>query len=255
MNALIPLRAEVLKTRRTAAFYLALFAGAFSPFMSMLDTLIGEGISPDDRGRYLQKMFVDKFEITGILIFPFFIILACTLLAQIEYRNNAWKQVLTAPQRRGSVFGAKYANVHRLILTFLLVNQLCVGLEAVIVHFKHPSLNLLLQPVDWLLVLTTVLNSYVALLALVSIQFWLGLRFRNFIAPIGIGVGLWFIGTLLLLNYESPMAAYFPYSYHVYAAFPKFSAQFETVRWMSLVYAVGFGALGYLDFRKRRMTA
>lgn len=255
MNLLIPFRSEIIKTRRTASFYLTVFAGAFNPFMSLLDTLIGEGIAPDDRDQYLTKLFVDKFEMTGILVFPFFIMLATTLLAQVEYRNNTWKQILTAPQSRGSVFLAKYANVHRLILTFLIINQLFVLLEAVILHFKEPSMNLFGQPLSGIQVVTNILNSYVALLGMLSIQFWLGLRFRNFIVPLAAGIGLWFFGTLLLMNYESPWAAYFPYSYHVYSAFPKFQSQLDTVRWMSVVYALLFGVIGYIDFRNRRMTA
>jgi lantibiotic transport system permease protein len=254
MNLLISLRSERAKTKRTAALYFTLAAAAFSPLMSMLD-LIFDGVEGDHKKDIFNELFTTKFMMTGAVILPWFIILACTLLPQIEYKNNTWKQVLTSPQTRANVFLAKFINVHLLIFLFLLTNKLLMLVGAVILHFMEPSLNVLSQPLDRPAILTTVLNSYLALFALSAIQFWLGLRFRNFIAPIAIGISLWFVGSVLVLQVKSPLAEYFPYSYHMYASFPEFkNKDISMIHWASAVYSVLFLVTGFLSFKKRRMN-
>lgn len=253
MNLLVSLRAEILKTKRTASFYLTFIAGAIGPVMSLLDLLF-DGVSTDDRHIILNKMFTANFQMTGFLLFPMFIVLVCTLLPQIEYKNNAWKQVLTSPQTKGNVFVAKFLNVHLLILVFLVTNQLCMFIAAVVLHLTEPSLHVLNQPLNGKEVLMTLVNGYVVLLAICTLQFWMGIRFKNFIVPIAVGISLWFIGSLLVLQSGLSIAAYFPYSFHVYGSFPKYKQQLPAVEWTSLGYAVLFFIAGFADFKKRRMN-
>jgi hypothetical protein len=255
MNLLISLRSERIKIKRSASFYLAFGAAVFTPFVNTLD-LIFDGVGPEHRKTIFNEMFTSRFGTTGALAFPIFIILICTLLPQIEYKNNTWKQVLTSPQTKGNVFLAKFINVQLLIFLFLLANQLLVLVSAVIVHFAEPSLNLLNQPLNGSQIAATLLNSYVALLAITAIQFWLGLRFRNFIVSIGIGMGLWFMGTIMVTQMKLDFIQYFPYSFHMFVSFPKFQLQDLTVvHWSSVGYTALFLLIGYLNFKKRRMSS
>lgn len=254
MKLLIALRCEILKTKRTSAFYLALGAAAFAPFTSLLDLAL-DGISAEDRADILNRMLVRKFEMTNILTLPVFIILCGILLHQLEYRNNTWKQVLCSPQTKANVFAAKFINVQLLILTFLVVNQLLMFVAVVILHFAEPSLNVLSQPLNVKAMLITVTNAYLSLFAISAIQFWLGLRFRNFMAPLAIGIGCWFFGFILIMQSQFGIAAYFPYSYHVYGNLPFIGGRFTSAIWPSLAYSAFFLVLGYFDFRRRRMNA
>jgi hypothetical protein len=251
MSLLISLRSENLKTKRTAAFYLTIIAAIFGPFMSLLDVVLSEGISAEDGKTIFNKMMIEKFQMTGLVMFPLFVVLICTLLPQIEYKNNGWKQVLTSPQTKGNVFIAKFINTHTLILLFLVTNQLAVFLNVVVLHFREPSLNVLNQPLNGYAILANVVNIYVALLAMSSIQFLLGLRFKNFIVPIAVGISCWIIGTILVMEYKSNFAVYFPYSFHVFGSFPEYKPQLNTIRWASVVYAVLFLVLGFIDFNRR----
>jgi hypothetical protein len=192
---------------------------------------------------------------TGAVILPWFIILACTLLPQIEYKNNTWKQVLTSPQTKANVFLAKFINIQLLIFLFLVTNQLLMLVDAVILHFIEPSLHVLNQPLNSSAIVATLVNSYVALLAICVIQFWLGLRFKNFIIPIAIGISLWFIGSILVMQTKSAFAEYFPYSFHMYASFPQFKHKdLSSIHWTSVGHAVLFLLVGFLDFRRKRMN-
>jgi hypothetical protein len=254
MNLLIALRSEILKTKRTAAFYSAILAGVFGPFASMLD-LVFDGVPKEDRNIILQKIFTSKFQMTQFVMLPLFIILICTLLPQTEYKNNAWKQVLSSPQTKLNLYLARFLNIQLLILVFLGTNQLGMFVDALILHFKDPSLHIFQQPINGRDAVMTVVNSYIAMLAICSIQYWLGIRFKNFIAPIGIGFCLWFAGTLLVMQSNSGLVAFFPYSFHVYGNFPKYHPQFSIVGLTSFLYAIAFFLVGFLDFRRRRMTA
>src|SRR5690606_25656655 len=99
-----------------------------------------------------------------------------------------WKQVLTSPQTKSNVFAAKFINIQLLIGVFLITNLLLMFICTIVLHFMEPSLNVLNQPLNGYNVFMTRVISYVALLAICCIQFWLGLKFKNFIIPIAIGI-------------------------------------------------------------------
>lgn len=252
MSLLISLRSEILKTKRTAAFYLALGAATFGPFASMLDLTL-DGIDPGSRNFLFSKMLVEKFDMSAAMMLPIFIMLACTLLSQIEYKNHTWKQVLAAPQSKANIFLAKFINVHFLIITFLVMNFIMMFTVVVLLHFMDPSLDIFNQPINGMEVLMTRVKAYVALLALSSIQFWLGLRFKNFIAPIGIGMGLWLAGTIMVFEAQSGIVEYIPYCYHAFLVNDQFKPANNTYQFLSVGYAILFLVIGFWEFRGKRM--
>ena len=254
MSLSLSLRSEILKSKRTASFYLTLVAAAVIPFIFMLDATV-DGVSPENRGIIFNKMFIEGFRMTGFMILPMFVVLICTLLPQIEFKNNAWKQVLTSPQEKSSVFIAKFINIHFFIVLFLVANLIFMFLAAVVFHFVQPALHVLNQPLDTYSIFKNIVNTYIALLALCTIQFWLGLKFKNFIAPIAVGISLWIIGSMLVMQFNSSFAIYFPYSFHVYNAFPQYSSSVAKVEWVSAAYAIVFLFVGFLDFKTRKIKS
>jgi hypothetical protein len=253
MNLLPALRSEFLKTKRTASFYLAIVAAAFGPLMTLLDIMLDEGIPASARNHFFNKLFIDKFQMTGLLAFPLFLILICTLLPQIEYKNNTWKQVLTSPTTKADVFVAKFINIQLLVLVFFIINFVFTFVCALAVHFKDPSLHLLSQPLDGYAIALLRLNTYLVLLGLCALQYWLGLQFKNFIIPIGIGVALYFAGTLLVMQLQQSRILYLPYTMFLYNGLPEYAPFVSGMNWYSLGYTVVFLALGFLGFRKKRM--
>jgi hypothetical protein len=127
-------------------------------------------------------------------------------------------------------------------------------LGAVILHFMEPALDVMNQPVDVKEIFKVRVIAYVALLAMCALQFWLGLRMKNFITPIGIGIALWITGTILVTEVKADFAEYFPYSYHVITNSSKTKLESNNYLWFSLGYAVLFLVLGLLDFRRKRIS-
>jgi hypothetical protein len=252
MNLLISLRSEIIKTRRTAAFYLALIAAGLIAFIFLLDVSF-DGVSPENRQDALNSLMKEAFGILNILIFPMFIILLCTLLPQIEYRNGTWKQVFASPQPKLRIFIARFLAVQLMVLFFLLLFNIFIGIAAVAIHFMDPSLDLLNQPINGEVVIMYSVKAYIASLAVCAVQFWLGLRFRNFILPIAIGFSLWLVGTMMAMEFHTSNGHFFPYTFFVYSFFPGFLAHLTFVQIASPVYMLIFLFLGYLDFRRGRL--
>lgn len=253
MSLYTSLRSELLKTKRTAPLYFTFAAAAFGPFMSMLD-LVLDGVAEEHTKDIFNEMFTTKFMMPSIVVLPLFIILLCTLLPHMEYKNNTWKQVLISPQTKVNIFLAKYINIQLLIGVFLITDLLLTTISAVVLHITEPGLNVLNQPLDGYAIMMSRLSAYAALSGICAIQFWLGLVFRNFIIPIAIGIALWFIGSILVLELQSDFVAYFPYSFHAYGKLPKYDPLFNEAGLTSIVYAVIFLTAGFLGFRKRRLN-
>ncbi len=253
MSLLISLRSELLKTR-TASLYLTLIGAAVGPVIYLLNVLIDENEIDASEKDPLNALFKILSEMNGTALFPLFVILICTLLPQIEYRNNTWKQVFASPQTKVNVFLAKFMNVHLLMLVFLIATHLFIFLAIAGINFIKPTLNLFKHPLNGIAILVNAANAYILLLAVCAIQFWIGLRFRNFIVPIGIGFALWLIGTIMAVQYKSNLVFYFPYSFPAFPVSTKLKSQLTQVAWTSLGYALLFLIAGFFDFRRRTVS-
>jgi len=256
MNLLISLRSEVLKTKRTAAFYFTLIGAAVVPFMFLLNAFT-DGL-PDENQSVkdpLNAVFKVASQMNGFAIFPLFVVLLCTLLPQVEYKNNTWKQVLTSPKTKADIFLAKFLNILLLLITFQVATYLFMWIVIIAIHFILPELNLLQQPLDGSVPLVNAANSIITVLAICTIQFWIGLRVKNFLVPIAVGLVLWLTGTVMVFEYHSDIAYYYPYSFQIFPYLPSLKPALNQIAWTSLGYAVFFLFVGFLDFRRRRMNA
>ncbi|RYY56038.1 MAG: hypothetical protein EOO09_08005 [Chitinophagaceae bacterium] len=247
MSLLIAFRAEILKTRKTVAFYCTLIAAAFIPVIYALN-IFTHGLPDEDQSVKdpLNSIFNGSGVINTIAIFPLFVVVLCTLLAQIEYRNQAWKQVLSAPHTKANIFLSKFLTVQLMMVLFIVATHAFMWLVAVTAHYKLPGLHILDRPFDAGRIYQGLLNMYVSTLALCAIQFWISIRFKNFIIGIAVGLALWLVGTLLALEMKSPMAGYFPYS------FPSMSVKLDSSAFnlRSLGSAFVILLVGFLEFRR-----
>ncbi|PZR28776.1 MAG: hypothetical protein DI535_04935 [Citrobacter freundii] len=253
MSLIVSLRSEVLKSKRTAAFYFTLLGAAVIPVI-LLFTIIAHGLPDEEKTSKdpINALFNLSSDMTGLALFPLFIVLICTLLPQIEFKNSTWKQVFTSPQRKEDVFSAKFLNIHLLMVLFLIASHLFVWIVVIAAHFILPKFNILGHSFNFTKVLEDNAHAYLAGLAICAIQFWIGLRSRNFIAPVAIGLLLWLIGTVLVLEYHSPASPYFPYCFSAIRFSSEFSPRIKEVEWISFGYSVLFLILGLADFKRRR---
>lgn len=254
MNYLSTLRGEIIKIKRTSLLYFTFLAAAFTPAIMLLDNIDG---TPDkDFGLVdpYKAFYLGTFPFIAFILLPLFIVLITTLLIQIEYKSNTWKQVLASPQYLHSVLLSKFIVVQGLtILMLLIFNVFMIGVAAAI-DYNYPQFSILnyLKSFDRLWYLNA--RTYVATFGMSALQFWLALRFRNFIAPLGIGLVCCVMSPILLLElkWENVMDK-FPHALSIVVGVKQFEKIHVWAQWISVMYMVIFLVLAYLDFNRKTM--
>lgn len=187
----------------------------------------------------------------AFLFLPFFYILASTLQMQLEVKNNAWKQVLASPQSFFHILLAKYMVIHVLALGFLILFNACMVMGCVFIDLIH-GVNFLADLNRWPELLELNLMAYGSSIGISALSFWLALRFKNFIAPIAIGILLWLIGPTAALELKLP---HFD-KYIFVLPFTIVAKKVETTRLLyqllSLGYGVLFFSIAYVEFVLQR---
>lgn len=257
MSLLISLQSESIKIKRSAAFYLCFIVAAIVPLILFFDVA-----TPSDDGTHVDKqMSMEKYfgmgqQVFNFIFLPLFIILISTLLMQIEYRNNTWKQVLTSPQKIINVFLSKFITLHLLIILFIATFVILILTGAFILDLIHP--DLFKNDFNLQKVLLGNVVAYVSVIGLSAIQFWLALRFKNFIAPLAIGFCLWFMAPLMLFSLDWGFADRYPYSFPILLAEMsemKTKPDVPLLQMLSIGYGLFFLVVAFIEFKVRRVRA
>ncbi|HEY1020666.1 MAG TPA: ABC transporter permease [Flavisolibacter sp.] len=252
MNIAVSFRSELLKIKRTSLWYALVLIALVAPVIMILSHLD----DPASVTRLSAEPWARAYRLGGqmfnILLLPLFIVLACTLLPQVEYRNNAWKQVLASPQSYIQLFLAKLAVPLFLLLLFMLLFNGLLLLAVYVLGIMYPQLRVAEQAIDWNAVLRFNGQTIGAILGLLSFQFWMGLRSRSFLVPIGLGVGLWILSAMLVFEYKWAYAERFPFAFPFLNVYPKYAEKVPTMLWVSAGYFLLFILLAFVEFRVRR---
>lgn len=256
MNFLISIRTELIKNRRTAAFWLSFIGAAMIPFLFFLMYMIKphlnyERYSTEPWTRYLTE----AWQGFAFFLLPMFVILICSLIPQIEFKNNTWKQVFASPQTIGNIFFSKYISILIMIVSLFIFFNIFMILSAIIPNLFYPKFKFLSSPIDWASLAKLNIKIFTALLGIIAIQYWLGLRFKNFIAPIGIGMGLLVMSVVAHPWEHIDKVPYaFPFLTFMISAGerPQPHGFFSNHELNSMVWFVCFTLLAFADMRYRK---
>lgn len=255
MNIAVSFRSELLKIKRTSVWYALVLLALTAPVIMILSHLD----DPAEVARLAAEPWTRAYRLGGqmfnILLLPLFAVLVCTLLPQLEYRNNAWKQVLASPQSYGQLFLAKLAVPLFLLLLFMLLFNGGLLLAVYVLGLGYPEIRAAEHTIDWNAVLRFNGQTVGAILGLLSFQFWMGLRSRSFLLPIGLGVGLWMLSGMLVFEYKWAFADRLPFAFPFLNVHPKFADKVPTMLWYSAGYFLLFLVLAFINFRFRKPKA
>ena len=211
MKFIYSLQSEWLKTKRSAASWLCLIGGLFIPTIYLIAFLYKhktiEGI--DGKGAWMIH-FGSLMTNMQMFLLPMGVILASSLITQMEFKNNTWKQLHTTPQSLTTIFLSKFTVIALMTAKFFLFFNLGIIISGLI-----PSLifngRMPEETFPWKFFIEENTYVFMACLPIIAIQFLISLQFKNFLVAIGIGlVGL--IGTLIGLgNWDQLYVS--PYSY------------------------------------------
>jgi lantibiotic transport system permease protein len=236
-------QSEWLKSRRSLTSWLVIIGGFFLPVIFLIGRIVysektaAESASPE----FWQNLSSQCWQLMAIFLLPMGIILATSLITQIEFRNNTWKQVHTTPQSYSVIFWGKLTVIIVMLLQFFILFNIGIFLAGAIPALLFSSVDYPPQPFPFRYFLENNLRFFTASLPIVGMQYLISLQFRNFFVPLGAGIGL-LLASLTVLEWE--YGYLLPYSYSPYNFFILRGADMKALAGTDLEwYALGYFAL------------
>lgn len=248
MNVLIAsLLAEWTKIKRSAAWWLVITGGLLIPVILLIGRIYNHELLPAENaapGVWI-KLYSRAWTYMGTLLLPMGVILVTSLVAQVEVRNNAWKQVHSAPLPYATLFFSKLTVILSLLLLgFLLFNLAVFCMITLPALFYRdvffptaafPIKNILQGNAKFLL----------DMLPIVALQFLLSLQFRNFLLPIGAGFGL-YVASMIGMNWKHGYILPYIYSSYEFSGKTTIGNTNLNFHWLPLVYGLVFTTVSYI---------
>ncbi|WP_158884144.1 ABC transporter permease [Rhodanobacter sp. L36] len=246
---------EWLKTRHSLAGWLVLGGSLFTPLVVIVARLVQHErlVHINAANGFWLSLWQSSWQSMAIFFLPLFAILITSLITQIEHRNNAWKQVHALPLHPSAIFLSKLAVIVVLIVQFFVLFNVGIWLSAIVPtllvavapypHDSLPSARFLHDDTMY----------FIDCLPIVALQYLLGLRFRNFLVPLGVGFLMW-IGALAALSWKYGYVIPYTYSMLEYLKHDPGKAIIPNVdiHAYALGYAVAFTVAGYVLFRSMK---
>lgn len=234
-------RSEWLKTKNSAASWLCIIGGFLIPLLYCINFFrTGQSIAREANAEiwevYLKQLWMNM----SFFLLPVGVMLAASLIAQVEFRNNTWKQLNVTPQKYLTIYAAKLSVLLLMTFKFFLFFNIGVILSAVIpclvLDHRFPH-----QTIPWAHFLKVNGYYWLSCIPIIMFQYIISFRIKNFIAPLGIGLGGVVI-TLIALKWKY---IYFsPYSYSMLYSRGG-DVVVNTVIIYSTIYFLLFAVTGY----------
>jgi lantibiotic transport system permease protein len=186
------LQSEWIKTRRSTASWLVIIGAFFIPLIIVTMRLIKADRLPGiyNSVDFLERTFVQNWQVMAFFLLPMGVILATSLITQLEYRNNTWKQLHTTPHGYSTIFFAKLTVIILMMLQFFVLFNIGIYLSAAIPALLVKGISMPVKLFPYLFFLKTNALFFVDCLPIIALQYLVSLQFKNFLVPLGFGIGL-----------------------------------------------------------------
>jgi hypothetical protein len=127
-------------------------------------------------------------------------------------------------------------------------------LSGVMTNLLDSRFHFLENSIDWQTLAKMTFKSYLSILGISAIQYWVSLRFKNFIAPMGIGLALLVLSIIARqVGWEHVYKIPFAHPLLTHESFYKTDAPLiENHEWNSILYFVAFLLIGFFDQKFKR---
>jgi hypothetical protein len=247
---------EWIKRRRSFATLAVIGGSLFTPAIVTLVRLLHPRALPPlyASNTFWPDLWRACWESMAVFFLPLAAILATSLITQIEFRCNAWKQVHTLPVRPTYVFFAKLGVILLMMVEFLVLFSAGVYLCGMLPSWVVPGVAAPRGSFWSLPLLRDSAIYFTHSLPIVAAQYALALRNHNVLVPIGAGFLAW-VGGLAAVS--SRIALWWPYSYTTieyvrHTPKGKHFAAFDVLPWFSLAAFALFTILAYTLFVTKR---
>lgn len=212
------LQSEWIKTRRSTASWLVIIGGFFIPVIMILMRIIKSDQLPNAyrAADFWNRNFVQNWQVMAFFLLPMGVILATSLITQVEYRNNTWKQLHATPQHFSTIFFAKLTVIILMMLQFFILFNIGIYLSAVIPVLLFKNVSMPTGEFKAIFFLETNAKFFLDCLPVIALQYLVSLQFKNFLVPLGVGIALLVAATFAV---QWQYGYFIPYTYSFYNFF------------------------------------
>jgi len=256
---------ELIKTRNTAAFWLSiLYPFCTVLFSSMFHYSNRNSITPD------QVSFINNFIGMASFFLTFYAVLMISFFCQIEHRNSMLKHLYALPIPRWAFYYGKLLTIILLLAGACLLLIVLVYTSLFIMGLISPKIQITESFAHGYL-FQRVTRIFLSALAMTVIQYLLGMRIRNIVSSVSIGITLIILPVAMLFvlgitglitnpNVLKWLPVYDPYAYPYSFVF-NFSqggsirhAFYSNSLILWILAAIVISIPGYYENRKRNIT-
>lgn len=245
---------ELIKLKRTSALWLTLAGAALLPaafFIGYLNRIDGMLAA---QGNPWTILFAQEWRMLSFLLLLLYVILVTSLLIQVEYKARGWKHLLILPVKKSTIFIGKLVMIFFIVLSCYLLFIVFTLLAGYGLNLIYPGLKFFKYQPDYATIITSVFKSFISILGIMALQYWLNLRFKNFILPIGIGLAGVILSAIIINHWKYD-------DFFVYAQ-PALSWMYRTktstsyflarAEWASILFFSVLIVFSYIDFTWKR---
>ncbi|SFJ59468.1 ABC transporter permease [Thermoflavimicrobium dichotomicum] len=219
-----------IKIRRSVVWWIMLAVPIFisiigvNNYMEHLDVFQKENLL-GWMGAWTQVEFL-----YGMVLLPIVISVYVSLLCRYEHLGGGWKQMLSYPITRTSVYLSK-----------MVWSMILVGLTNVVMLVVFLALGSIWGvqgEIPWSTFLTMMINGWIATFTLIAIQLWVSTQWDNFSVPIILNF-IFVFPNIFISN--TKMGMFFPWSQPVYAMTPADRLEYvQPLPYFYLAVCLGF---------------
>ncbi len=247
---------EWLKTKRSVASWLVMIGGFFIPFTILIAHILKEHNKPVHAPPkdFWLMIFSECWNPMAIFLMPMGIILTTSLVAQLEFKNNTWKQVFVMPQKISTIFVAKYTVILVMLFQFFFffnVGIIFIGIfgSMIIFHIPYPH-----ETFPLISILKQNAAYYLDCLPIVALQYLLSIRYRNFLVSVGIG---FLLEVITFFAYSFKYGYIHPYSYCGFYYFEQINNRLKVptginIHLLAISYFIVFSIINYFLFIRQK---
>lgn len=257
------LRAESLKLKRAPLLWMSLLGGWAIACGIMLLFYFNAGELLDVGSNPWDAYAGFSFAVVSLLFLTPYITLAGSIAVYPEHRAHGWKWLYSLPPARHHHYLSKLLLLSALLaVTYLLFFGGIFG-TGYLLGYLLPAYGFHDYPAGAGEMAIIFLRSFRAGLGVVGLQYFLSIRWRHYLGPIGIGLAGYIITPILMG--KTVLAYFLPYAYPLmivqgldvnpgYVVDDMLVWGLSTVEWYSLGYFALFTLLGILLERRRNIT-
>ena len=208
-------QSEWLKKKRTLAVWLVLIGSLFTPAITLLIAVTHRDGLPK---KYADQNFWVYYwnqcwDPMSFVLLPLGIVLATSLIGQLEFKNNTWKQLHASPQKLSTIFFSKFTVLLVMMIQLFLLFNLFTYLTAIVPPMVFAEVPFPTGSIPFDRILKYNALVFWDCLPILALQYLLSLQFKNFMVSVGAGMLIWLVGSLAL---SWKYSFIFPYLYSAF---------------------------------------